>query len=161
MNDLEKVWREKSDEELFRASEKLSDFTDEGRQIVINELRRRELKVPTAQEQKKKEVAEFAKKIAGRYSDAYRVAHSVTGIGSLVKGVGLLLGFVLIVIGLSGDSAFGLLFIMQGIIIGFLFFIIGIVASAVGQMLKATVDTAINTSPVIRNSDKTRIMDLD
>ena len=49
MNDLERIWSEKSDDSLLEAAASLGDFTDEGRQVVLSELRRRGLDVPEQQ----------------------------------------------------------------------------------------------------------------
>ncbi len=161
MNNVERVWRGRSDEDLIDASRKLADLPEEVQRIVIDELSSRGLPVPSNEDIEAQEVPEIVQSMMNRYSDAYRVADAVTGIGSVVKGVGVLLGFALVALGLLGLSDFAVLFIVLGVITGFLFFIVGIVVSAVGQVLKANVDTAVNTSPFIYNEDKSYIMGLD
>ena len=49
MSDMEKIWREKSDEDLLEAAASLSDFTEEGQEVVRAELRRRGLEDPFEQ----------------------------------------------------------------------------------------------------------------
>jgi rubrerythrin len=49
MSDIEQVWREKSDEDLIEAAATLSDFTEEGQQVIRAELRRRNLEDPVEQ----------------------------------------------------------------------------------------------------------------
>ncbi len=49
MSDMEKIWRDKSDEDLLEAAASLSDFTDEGQQVVRAELKRRGLEDPLEQ----------------------------------------------------------------------------------------------------------------
>ena len=44
--DAEQIWREKSDEDLVEAGERLSEFTSEGERIIRAELRRRGLPDP-------------------------------------------------------------------------------------------------------------------
>jgi len=44
--DPEQIWREKSDEDLIEAGERLSEFTSEGERIIRAELRRRGLPDP-------------------------------------------------------------------------------------------------------------------
>src|SRR5689334_6710201 len=44
--DSEQIWREKSDEDLVEAGERLFEFTVEGEQIIRAELRRRGLPDP-------------------------------------------------------------------------------------------------------------------
>jgi hypothetical protein len=46
--DAEQIWREKSDEDLAEAGERLSDFTSEGERIIRAELHRRGLPDPPA-----------------------------------------------------------------------------------------------------------------
>ncbi len=47
--DIEKIWREKSDEDLLDAAASLEDYTDEGRQVIRGELKRRGLEDPVEQ----------------------------------------------------------------------------------------------------------------
>lgn len=49
MSDMEKIWREKSDEDLIEAAASLSDFTEEGQRAVRAELKRRGLEDPLEQ----------------------------------------------------------------------------------------------------------------
>ncbi len=49
MSDIEKIWREKSDEDLLEAAAQLSDFTDEGQRVIRAELRRRGMEDPVEQ----------------------------------------------------------------------------------------------------------------
>jgi hypothetical protein len=41
-----------------------------------------------------------------------------------------------------------------------LFFVLGIIVSAQGQILKANLDSAVNTSPFLTTQQKARVMDL-
>jgi hypothetical protein len=49
MGDAERIWREKSDEDLIEAAAELDQFTEEGRQIIRAELRRRGMEDPVEQ----------------------------------------------------------------------------------------------------------------
>ncbi len=49
MSDMEQIWREKSDEDLLEAAAVLSDFTEEGQQVIRAELRRRGMEDPVEQ----------------------------------------------------------------------------------------------------------------
>lgn len=49
MNDAERIWSEKSDEELIEAAAALTEFTVEGQRIVRAELKRRGLEDPVDQ----------------------------------------------------------------------------------------------------------------
>lgn len=41
MNDAERIWSEKSDEDLLEAAAELGQFTEDGRRIIRAELNRR------------------------------------------------------------------------------------------------------------------------
>ncbi len=49
MSDMDRIWREKSDEDLLEAAANLDDFTEEGRRAVRAELKRRGLEDPVEQ----------------------------------------------------------------------------------------------------------------
>jgi hypothetical protein len=49
MSEAERIWREKSDEELLEAAATLDDFTEEGQAIIREELRRRGFEDPVDQ----------------------------------------------------------------------------------------------------------------
>ncbi len=49
MGDAERIWREKSDEDLLDAAAELDQFTEEGRQVIRAELKRRGLEDPMEQ----------------------------------------------------------------------------------------------------------------
>ncbi len=49
MRDAERIWREKSDEDLIEAAGELDQFTEEGRRIIRAELKRRGLEDPVEQ----------------------------------------------------------------------------------------------------------------
>jgi hypothetical protein len=49
MADAERIWREKSDEDLLEAAAELDEFTAEGQQIIQAELKRRGLEDPLEQ----------------------------------------------------------------------------------------------------------------
>ena len=49
MSDAERIWSEKSDEDLLDAAAELEQFTEEGRRIVRAELKRRGMEDPVEQ----------------------------------------------------------------------------------------------------------------
>jgi hypothetical protein len=49
MADAERIWREKSDEDLLDAAAELDQFTEEGQRVIRAELRRRGLEDPVEQ----------------------------------------------------------------------------------------------------------------
>ena len=105
-----------------------------------------------------------SKGMLSRYTDAYRVARTVTGFGATVKAVaviiGLLIGFTAL---LAGSQS--LLYTVGGAILGIIvavpIFILGVLVSAQGQILKATLDTAVNSSQLLTKDEMQQIMSLD
>ena len=96
-----------------------------------------------------------------RYRDAYSVAGVILGFGKLIKAVGLIVAGLAILIGLAKESPIiflGSLFF--AVLIGGIFYLLGVIVSAQGQILKASLDTAVNTSPFLLNAHRTDIMSL-
>lgn len=101
-----------------------------------------------------------------RYADAYSVARAAAGFGSVVK-IGAVVVGVLVVIasalfGSQSDSGLLLLVAgaLAGVAFGFPIYILGVLISAVGQVLMATLDTAVNTSPILSTEEKVRAIGL-
>lgn len=161
MRNIEQFWRGKSDEELIQASTRVAEFTDEGRQAIISELQRRGLEHPSQEEHNEQQVEKIVATMEGRYSDVYRVADAVTGAGSAIKVFGTLFALAVIALGIFGLSDFAIIFLVVGFIVGVLFWGVGVFVSALGQILRTSVDTAVNTSPFLNNADKAYVMGFD
>lgn len=116
-----------------------------------------------------------AKSLKKRYKDAYRVARITTGVGSTIKGVGALLGILIFlgvfalaagqrnVYGVRGGDIQVISLIVATIFGGtvwLVFFIWGVLVSAQGQILKASLDGAVNGSPFLTNEQRATIMSL-
>lgn len=106
-----------------------------------------------------------SKPVMSRYSDAYRVAGALAAIGNVLKLVGfvgaVLVG-VLSAIYLPPEArAAGLVFglIIAGIWFA-VFFVSGLIISAQGQLLQATLDGSVNTSPFLTNEQRSEVMGL-
>lgn len=105
-----------------------------------------------------------------RYTDAYRSAKLMVLAGNTVKIIGAVLAFLSLVGGgsLSGGrgpyqeivAIGGIAAIVLGLLFAALIFIIGILISGQGQTLKATLDSAVNSSPFLTNEQRARIMSL-
>jgi hypothetical protein len=104
-----------------------------------------------------------------RYRDAYIVARATNGFGGVIKGIGLFIGGVLAIGGFmvasnggprDPNSVLGIVAIVVGVIAGALFYIIGVLVSAQGQILKASIDGAVNNSPFLTNQYRAKIMSL-
>jgi len=50
--------------------------------------------------------------------------------------------------------------LLSAVVVGGLFYLLGVLISALGQILEASVDTAINTSPFLSNAHRAEIMSL-
>ena len=116
-----------------------------------------------------------AKSLKKRYKDAYLVARTTTGVGSMIKGVGALLGTLIfvgaIVLAANQRNVYGvrgsdiqIISVIVATIFGgtvwLVFFIWGVLVSAQGQILKASLDGAVNGSPFLTNEQRASIMSL-
>ncbi len=113
-----------------------------------------------------KEVARL-KKVAKRYFDAYTVAKVIDSIGSTIKTIGGAFVLLFVVLGFyilsqsRGEAtilAAAILIIILGVAIGALFYVAGVLVSAQGQILKASLDAAVNTSPFLMIEEKAKVM---
>ena len=104
-----------------------------------------------------------------RYSDSYNVARSINGFGTIIKVVGITLAVPIVLVGLLlisggrlGDTTFPLGFVLLflGLIVGALFYFVGVLASASGQILKATLDGAVHSSPFLTDESRAKVMSL-
>lgn len=99
-----------------------------------------------------------------RYRDAYRVAHTVTAFGATVKIIAFLIGGAFVVAGLvaaSQSGMFAIAVIVAAAIVSIPIYILGVIVSAIGQSLKATLDTAVHSSPFLSKAEMREIMSLD
>jgi len=106
-----------------------------------------------------------------RYKDGYRVANFTSGIGTAIKILGAVLGVVVAGLGvLAGreifggyrvDPVFAIISVVSGIFTFGTFFVAGVIVSALGQQLKAALDSAVNSSPFLDIPAKARAMSLD
>jgi len=108
----------------------------------------------------------FTWSACGRYQDAYLVARATTGIGAVVKfvgiGLGVLVWLVMVILGSQANrtgEAFlgGLVF---GAVVAIPLYVLGVLVSALGEVLKATLDTAMHGSPFVKKEDMARVMSL-
>jgi ABC-type multidrug transport system fused ATPase/permease subunit len=115
-----------------------------------------------------------------RYKDAYKAARFIVGLGRFIKGIALFSAIVvgviaavllLAVIGAASDQrgggaalivgSFGSFAVaLGGIVWALIAYVIGVFVSAAGQIQRATLDTAVNSSPHLTNGEKASIMSL-
>ena len=101
--------------------------------------------------------------IMSRYMDAYLVARTITAVGATVKVIAFVIGGGIALISLVACSqsmvyAGG---IILGAIVAIPIYVLGILVAAQGQILKATLDTAVNSSPLLTKDEMRQIMSLD
>jgi len=114
-------------------------------------------------------VSEAVRRAAtGRYRDAYRVATATVGIGLALKVLAIGLAGLCVIAAVAGISksianeltpSAGPLVIglLEAAAVGVPLYVLGILVSAVGQVLKATLDTAVHTSPFLDTNQKAQI----
>jgi hypothetical protein len=94
------------------------------------------------------------------------VARATTALGAVVKTIGILLGFLVLLAAmiLSREVGNGLLLfvggLLSGAVVGIPLYVLGVLVSAQGQVLKATLDTAVHGSPFLQKEDMARVMSL-
>ena len=100
-----------------------------------------------------------------RYRDAYRVSAVIIGMGNTLKIIGFIIAGLIVLGGLSeSNSMFGgglmLPTLILAVIAGGIFWVMGVHVTAQGQILRATLDGAVNSSPLLTNTDRISIMSL-
>lgn len=102
--------------------------------------------------------------IMTRYTDAYLIARTITGVGATVKIIGFVIGagtaLVSVVVG-SQSVQYVIGGIVVGAIVAIPIYVLGILVAAQGQILKATLDSAVNTSPLLTKDEMRQIMSLE
>jgi hypothetical protein len=102
--------------------------------------------------------------VAKRYFDAYIVARTINAFGQTVKIGGMVLGSIVLfgslVVGSRGGagSFLGFAGFIIALVITAVFFLLGTLTSAQGQILMATLDTAVNSSPLLSNPERVQLM---
>lgn len=114
----------------------------------------------------------FASSVMARYRDAYLVARVTTGFGSVIKGIGYFLAFIIFTASLVlsgqvngyGSESLKTMYFLTGLIlagiVGAIFYLFGVLVSAQGQILKASLDGAVNGSPFLNDLQKANVMSL-
>jgi vacuolar-type H+-ATPase subunit I/STV1 len=96
-----------------------------------------------------------------RYSDAYDIASSTIRTGNLLKSLAIglfVLGILVLVIGIKKSSE---TLLTAGVVIAvgsISPFILGMLLSAQGVIIRAVLDTAIHTSPLLSTEEKSRLV---
>ena len=106
-----------------------------------------------------------SEKAMSRYTDAYRVAKVIVGMGDFVKGFGLIAATIVGLLGLGlysnpSNQAGIIASLVVAVAIGVFFWVLGVLVAAQGQMLKATLDDAVHTSPFLVDEQRAKVMSL-
>jgi hypothetical protein len=97
-------------------------------------------------------------KLRSRYVDGYRAASVIDGLGNVVKMLAIAI-FLLPLFGGMGMGGAGLLLgLIVGGVLAALIFVLGVFISAQGQVLKAMLDTAVHTSPLMSDDQKASVL---
>ena len=110
----------------------------------------------------------FAASALTRYRDAYLVARVTTGFGSIIKGIGIVIAVVIFggaatvadQLYSSAKTQYMLTGFVTAVIVGAVFYLFGILVSAQGQILKASLDSAVHSSPFMNDNQKAEVMSL-
>ncbi len=97
-----------------------------------------------------------------RYAGAYKVGQLYVSVGDVAGKIGKVVGILTILIGIlfcASDSRFLSLLIM-GPLFWLLIWWAGLMTKAIGQMMMAQLDCAVNTSPFLSNEQRAEIMSI-
>lgn len=106
-----------------------------------------------------------------RYKDAYLVARATDMFGSGIKVLGICIALTMILIAFlvvgsstSRDGELGIVIAIAsgffGIFSGSLLYLLGVLVSSQGQILKASLDGSVNTSPFLTDDDRAEMMSI-
>ena len=104
-----------------------------------------------------------------RYRDGYGIASAIDNFGGVIKVIALILGGCLVLAGIIscfGDTGFlsgtiGTGLIIAGLFVGCFGFILGILVRAIGQLMKALFDVAVNGSHFLDDAQRAKVMSLE
>ena len=104
-------------------------------------------------------------KLLHRYRDAYFLSAAAVGFGGLIKAIGVIQGVIIIIGSLLAAKDAGPSLLIGGLVlasvIGLLFYLFGVLVAAQGQILRASLDGAVNTSPFLTAENKAAVMSLN
>jgi hypothetical protein len=107
------------------------------------------------------------KRLSSHYKDAYRHASLLIFLGNFVKVLGILVGCFIFLVGQEASrnpfsfQAAPIGGTILAIILGGIILLWGVLISSAGQMMRATIDSAVNNSPLLSNLDRIAIMGLE
>ena len=172
----DEYWREKSDSEMAEAATHLAECAQEDEITIRLELRRRGMREPPPTARPERRVGpnavsalaplQSSSPAVNRYRDAYRVGAALVGLGNAIKIIGAILGGIILVGSLSsatnqfGGSGIALAGVLGAAVVGGLFWVCGVVVAAQGEILRATLDTAVASSHFLSDAERADAMGL-
>ena len=113
------------------------------------------------------QATDYSASLSTRYREAYIHARALNGIGIAIRVVGLILGAAILLlavqIALHNKPAVSLFTVITGAI-GVAVFLVAYVASVLvssqAQIVKASLDCAVNSSPLLTDEQKAEVMSL-
>lgn len=162
MTEAERIWSGKSDEQLADAATKLAEFTEEGEQVIRAELRRRGMTDPDPIDRPS---VGPRSPVIHRYQDGYRVGGTLVGAGNALKVIGAIVGGLILVASFFAvDGPLGGGAVVAGAFLATLcgasLWVAGVLIAAQGQILQASLDTAVAQSPFLTDSERLEAMGL-
>jgi len=107
-----------------------------------------------------------AETLGARYRGAYAAARFVRALGGWIRGIAIVLAVLFLIGGFASlgdqgsDEAFTTI-LFAAILTGFCGFCTGVLVSASSHLIKASADTAINTSPLLKAETKEGLLTSD
>ncbi len=97
-----------------------------------------------------------------RFVEGYSAAKETIGLGNLVKGIGIfvaIMGYILAFVIARGGIGI-MASILSSTVSGLIIYAFGALLAAQGRILKATLDTAANTSPNLDEEERAHLMSI-
>jgi hypothetical protein len=103
--------------------------------------------------------------VVERYRDAYRVGLALVALGNAIKIIGAVIAGIILLAALSSGSGplggWGVLVgVLSAAFQGILFWVGGVLVAAQGQILRASLDSAVAHSPFLSNHERLDAMGL-
>jgi hypothetical protein len=97
-----------------------------------------------------------------RFIEGYTAAKETIGLGNFVKGIGIVVAIIGYILAFFvAREAIGIMAsILSSTVTGFIIYVIGAILAAQGRILKATLDTAANTSPNLDEEERAHLMSI-
>lgn len=107
-----------------------------------------------------------SRSVISRYRNAYLVARATTAIGATIKFIGICLGVLIVLAAVifagqadrAGQGVVVGLFV--GAVVAIPLYVLGVLLSAHGEVLKATLDAAVHSSPFLKKEEMASVMSL-